>query len=255
MLEQQYEEIMTSKNNFTLFEICQIKDYKRILAASWCILFKWEEINYKLKEVSYITTNNSLGSTNSFTNDYWQDQEDRKLYFCYANLLNLLVSVIISKWFFGRRITVTFITLILALTCDTLITSYRLWLYDWQNYIEIITQNYKDDSIEYVLQVVNISLRNIAYFLICLMGMIEVVKKQQLNSNRNLTAVILCITVGSLKIVQALFLDKFFIHVFDNKSQYWFFAVDNLSTIGAMYLLYPKLVVERCEVNKMNKNN
>ena len=122
MLKQKFEEIMQRLERVSLFEITKIPDYIRILAASWLILLKVEILNYKLREVSYNDGTN-------FINEYWQDPNSRLQYTAQSNFIALIVSVIISKWFHGRRLTVTYFFLRLLLVADTVLTLTRCYLY------------------------------------------------------------------------------------------------------------------------------
>jgi hypothetical protein len=62
---------------------------------------------------------------------------------------------------------------------------------------------YDDDekNIESKLFTANSFCRYMLYYLTCIMGMVEMIKFEQLKSNRIFTAIIICTITGSLKII------------------------------------------------------
>ena len=91
----------------------------------------------------------------------------------------------------------------------------------------------------------------ISYYLICVLGLIEVLKTEQLNTNMNLTAVLYGICLCSHKIIQCVILEKTFI--FLESHQGLWLLTDNAATIGAMFCLSKKLGGEIKEVRGIRK--
>ena len=104
-----------------------------VLFASWCVLYKWEEINFKYKWVR--------DEDNRYKNPYWKDIPDRMRIESYGQVFALLAGFTISKCFHGRRMQVTFFFLLVQLFLDTLIMSYRFYAYEEDNYIDIIVKD------------------------------------------------------------------------------------------------------------------
>ena len=84
------------------------------------------------------------------------------------------------------------------------------------------------------------------YYLISILGIVDIAKNEMLNSNRNLTAVVLSLALAAQYALDAIFLDKLLFFLKDHYIIWVLF--DNLATVGTMVVLWKKLRVELKEV-------
>ena len=80
------------------------------------------------------------------------------------------------------------------------------------------------------------------YFIICMVGMIDLAKVEQLNNNRNLTAILCCFTWFVEEYLKALFQQKL-VDIANKYVAVWM-IVDNSATLMAAYFLYPNYLIE-----------
>lgn len=140
----------------------------------------------------------------------------------------IILGFIISKKAHGRRMKVAFYLLILQFVLE-MILDIDIWIrsndHEYLTYFEIFDHRYRHGYggsekvilYETIMLYLIVAGNYVLYFVICQMGMIDIIKFQQLNTNRNFTSIIMFTTLGSFIIMQTVLFDRIYIYIHEHR--------------------------------------
>ena len=114
-----FSEALERYESRSLIEVVHVTNFRPILAACIFIYFKYQTINIRLKQ-----------RANEGSQENWEDQIDRQLIIGGALMLQMVFGFLISHYFYGRIVILTFVVCILVFFLDIAILVLRLTLED-----------------------------------------------------------------------------------------------------------------------------
>lgn len=202
-----------------------------VLLASWCVIFKLESFNFNIK---------AGREAKHKYNVWWDDQNTRVINQAVGQFFGIIAGYIISKIAHGRRMRSAFYFLIQQFILEIILHVYILVKHDDWKHIDIYNEEIAEDYETFMLGIV-VAGNYLLFFFICKMGMIDIIKFQQLNSNRNFTSIIIFTALGSFCIVQTLFFDRIYTFCQQERFQFLYMIFHKLALILAMCFLRRKL--------------
>ena len=170
-----------------------------------------------------------------------------KDFMVWTNICQILLGYLITKYYHGRRIQTIYFVFLASFISQCFLDALRL-IYEPNFLIEPM----KNSENPYIFTFFALSsvLVFLEYNLVCLFGIIDLAKIAQINSNMNITTIVLCFYLVSQQFIAAMFYDRLFLIIFQHA--YQFMTVDFLALIGAVYTLWPLFKEEMREISAID---
>ena len=150
----------------------------------------------------------------------------------------MLVSLLIGKFLFGRRVSIIYLILGMTACIEVFFSFY--------------TFRGGREQAQQLIFLVKATCVYILYYMVCQFGVIDIAKVKALISNYRLCGSLLCVVIASQQIMLAIFYERYIELIILN---FWANAiVDQLANLGAAFFLYEMLKSEREEVEMIKHN-
>jgi hypothetical protein len=156
---------------------------------------------------------------------------------------------IVAKMFHGRSMKMIFSILTIIFFSDLGLVISRYILDDTPD--DDLPWDDTESPVRYIFSTISGVLIFLLYFLVCMLGIVDLVKVEQLQTNRNLTALLIFFVFFYGETLKAIFIPRILL-ICDSHYILWA-SVDQISTTLVAFSLYPQYKIEAKELFNFNK--